>query len=366
MKRGFKIRVVGLTGLLVLSVSGLSVAVNYSNQPHESKMQKLVNNPVELGKVHWLRDFDEAVQRANAETKPILILFQEVPGCMTCKNYGTQVLSHPLVVDAIENEFVPLAIYNNIKGKDRTVLTSFGEPTWNNPVVRIVNAKRTELAPRLNGNYTLLGLATSIRRALEAVGREVPAYMTLLIEEEEAKLKGTESATFSMYCFWTGEKKLSQIDGVVSTAAGFMQGREVVRVQFVPSKVSFVDLLSKARQEGCASSVFVHDNDQSNQASKILPENAIHSAASFRKDSEPKYYLSTTDYRFVPMTPLQAARVNAAIGEGRKPGNLLSPSQWLLHRSIKQNPKRKWLNAIDHPDFLFAWKQAMVVLNLGS
>ena len=36
--------------------------------------------PVELGKVAWLRDYDQAVQQAKQENKPILILFQEVPG----------------------------------------------------------------------------------------------------------------------------------------------------------------------------------------------------------------------------------------------------------------------------------------------
>jgi len=40
----------------------------------------LAQNPVELGKVKWKRNFDEAVQRATIESKPMLVLFQEVPG----------------------------------------------------------------------------------------------------------------------------------------------------------------------------------------------------------------------------------------------------------------------------------------------
>jgi hypothetical protein len=36
--------------------------------------------PVELGAVHWLRDYDAAVAQARAAAQPILLLFQEVPG----------------------------------------------------------------------------------------------------------------------------------------------------------------------------------------------------------------------------------------------------------------------------------------------
>ena len=80
------------------------------------------NQPKELGKVSWYRNYDEAIDEAKRLNKPVFILFQEVPGCATCQNYGKNVLSYPLIVDAIENEFVPLAIFNNVKGHDRKVL----------------------------------------------------------------------------------------------------------------------------------------------------------------------------------------------------------------------------------------------------
>jgi len=38
------------------------------------------SNPVELGRVKWHRDFDDAAKRARQTGKPILLLFQEVPG----------------------------------------------------------------------------------------------------------------------------------------------------------------------------------------------------------------------------------------------------------------------------------------------
>lgn len=39
-----------------------------------------VNNPVEVGSVQWQRDYTKAVESAKTTSKPLLILFQEVPG----------------------------------------------------------------------------------------------------------------------------------------------------------------------------------------------------------------------------------------------------------------------------------------------
>ena len=64
-------------------------------------------NPVELGNVHWLRSYDDAQLKSKTEGKPILILFQEIPGCQTCRSYGSDVLTHPLLVEAIETYFIP-------------------------------------------------------------------------------------------------------------------------------------------------------------------------------------------------------------------------------------------------------------------
>ena len=40
----------------------------------------LAQQPRELGKVAWERDFESAKEKAAAAGKPILLLFQEVPG----------------------------------------------------------------------------------------------------------------------------------------------------------------------------------------------------------------------------------------------------------------------------------------------
>ena len=146
-------------------------------------LQASNGNPVELGEVNWLRDFGEGLTVSATSKKPVFLLFQEVPGCSTCRNYGQDVLSHPLIVEAIETLFVPVAVFNNKGGADAKVLKYFGEPSWNNPVIRIVNHQKKDLIQRVNGNYSKLGIVQAMRLALQVENLAVPAYLSLLEDE---------------------------------------------------------------------------------------------------------------------------------------------------------------------------------------
>lgn len=39
-----------------------------------------VEQPVELGQIRWRRDFEKGLAEAKQAEKPVLLLFQEVPG----------------------------------------------------------------------------------------------------------------------------------------------------------------------------------------------------------------------------------------------------------------------------------------------
>lgn len=70
--------------------------------------------------------------------------------------------------------FVPIAIFNNLTGKDAEVLRQFKEPAWNNPVVRFVDADGKDLIPRKDGVYSKDGLLNRMTRALSAAGQPIP------------------------------------------------------------------------------------------------------------------------------------------------------------------------------------------------
>jgi len=306
--------------------------------------------PQELGTISWRRGFDAAAAESKRSGRPLLILFQEVPGCGTCKSYGDLVLSHPLIRDAAESLFVPVAVYNNIPGDDETTLKSFKEPAWNNPVVRITRHDRGELATRVAGDYSVAGLVSAMVTALEKEKRDVPAYLRLLNDASMARKRGLERATFAMHCFWEGEGQLGGLAGVVETAPGFVKGREVVDVWYDGRALSFANLVAEARKVRCASVVFSRTDQQQAACASIKGLDAIRTDDKTRPDSEPKYYLSKSPYRFVPMTPTQAARINAALHGRRNPDEFLCPSQLALLAKVKAQPDAGWENAIGEAD----------------
>lgn len=264
--------------------------------------------PDELGRVRWRRGYEAAQSEARASGRPLLVLFDEVPGCATVLAYGAGPLSDPLVVDAIEESFVPVVVYNNVQGPDRAVLERFGEPTWNNPVVRIVDADGDDVVPRLAGDRRASTLLSRMVSALTATKRTVPDWLSLV--EREARSEGhTRAALYEMSCFWSGEQHLGSHPGVLSTQPGFANGREVVQITYDPGSTSKASLDAWAAR------------------GESRP-----TAGAFRgSDRDDRYRIRGTPWAAVPMTPAQAARVNADVGAGRSPARWLSPRQLAIH-----------------------------------
>jgi len=307
------------------------------------------SNPIELGKINWNRNYDTAIQQAIKESKPVFILFQEVPGCSTCRQYGQGVLSHPFIVEAIEDEFIPLAIFNNKNGHDSDILKRFHEPSWNNPVARIVDQDGQALADRVAGNYSELAVVDAITSALTQAGREVPNYLSLYREQLIAKENEAEVA-LSMYCFWSGEKEIASIKGVVATEAGFMDGKEVVKVRYNKKDVSAKTIANSAAQVNCADGAYVRST--SDHFTFKNAETKTYSR--YRKDVHNKYYLYNSNYKYVPMLPIQELKVNRALATNQDPDALLSPRQLELLDKFKTTPKSKLKSRISI-DFVDSW-----------
>lgn len=290
------------------------------------------NEHEELGAVTWHRSYEQAIALAKEEKKPVLILFQEVPGCATCRNYGHNVLSHPLMVEAIENYFIPVAIFNNKGGKDKEILKKYNEPAWNNPVVRIIDSNEKSLASRVGNDYSALTLCRRMKEALIKNGSEVPEFLNLLeLELSSIQLNTIDETHFKMYCFWTGEKELGKLEGVVSTQSGFMGHNEVVKVRYNKQLITKETLVSQAEK---------HHFYPINKGTYNSAPNDIH------------YYLQHSKYKFIPLTELQQTKINSALGN-RKSGHIyLSPKQ------------KKWFKQLTasaqfslSTDFFEAWQQ---------
>ena len=170
----------------------------------------------------------------------------------------------------MENEFISVAVHNNRDGEDAAILARFGEPAWNNPVLRFLDGKGQDIVPRRDRVWSSGKVASRLVEVLLAAGRDVPPY--LLLAERELSPERTATATFAMHCFWEGEVRLGGLDGVLFTRAGWVDSHEVVEVVFDTARIRYGDLLAKALGLECASKVFVHDKSQEEAVSSIAPE----------------------------------------------------------------------------------------------
>ena len=135
------------------------------------------------------------------------------------------------------------------------------------------------------------------------------------------------------------------IEGVISTLPGFLQGGEVVAVEFDPEMITFEELVKKAMASDCAERLFTRKDEHQRIAAKLLGQSARRSDEKVRPDKEPKYYLLQTNLRHLPMTGLQAARVNASVREGDFK-RFLSPGQLDALKAIQAHPDAGWTNSI--------------------
>ncbi len=238
--------------------------------------QARTGNPEAVGTVKWGRDYDAAVAAAKTTGKPVFALFQEVPGCAGCRQFGRDVLSDPSVVKMIQENFIPLLIHNNKPGMDAEILARFDEPAWNYQVVRFLDAVGHDIIPRKD-------------RVWEAP--ELKQRMTLALK---MKPTGIKRVAIAQSCFWAGEMKIGAIDGVKCTEAGFIDGNEVTLVDFDSTKISADDLTKKAKAAGVATRVFTSLDGYAKAP-----------------DADQKRQIQGTKYSRLDLTPEQATKVNA-------------------------------------------------------
>ena len=66
----------------------------------------------------------------------------------------------------------------------------------------------------------------------------------------------------------------------------------------------------------------------------------------YRTDRDPQYYLKNSRYKYLPLSPIQKTKINAALAAKQDPSVFLSPTQ------------RQWLNE--------EWKESLYDLSLDE
>ena len=280
--------------------------------------------PEEFGKITFLRDYPTALAKAKADKKPLFVLFDEIPGCQTCRDFGNGPLSHPVVVKTIADDFIAVAVANNIKGADAEILARFKEAAWNNPVVRLVDADEKDIVPRQE-DYSAHVLMKRMTAALEKSQRPVPKELKAATTGVAMK---SETVVFAMHCYWVGEAKLGLLDGVVGTRIGELQKDEVVEVTFDSTIIDYSALVKMAMKFDCAHRVFARTDEQFKLAEKLVGKKATRTDDAIDANTQQQWHLAKLHlYHYLPLSPYQATKVNAMLAHDRLPDEYLDTEQ---------------------------------------
>jgi hypothetical protein len=153
-------------------------------------------------------------------------------------------------------------------------------------------------------------------KTLFALAVLLPLF-TLHAEEPVAAPSATKIArvAFAQYCFWTGEMKLGQIDGVVRTEAGYFQGQEVTLVDYDPARISLETLAARAQEAGVADRLHLLARSQSagNSVAGVTIGAPLDRSYRTAPASDQKKQLEGTPYRRLKLTPEQATKINAFV-----------------------------------------------------
>ena len=201
-------------------------------------------------------------------------------------------------------------------------------------MVRYIDDTERDIIARRDGIWSIGGTTARMIEALELSTKTIPNYLHLVHPPDSDKL---ETAEFAMHCYWEGEAKLGGIKGVHSTRAGWRDGLEVVQLKFSPDIVNYKTLLEKAQSFDCASRVFTHTRKQLELAQEAVGDKAVKASGSMRdaKQSDQKYYLSRTLFRHLPLTQMQATKVNSLVDQRKPVDSALSPRQRQMSRLVQ-------------------------------
>lgn len=104
---------------------------------------------------------------------------------------------------------------------------------------------------------------------------------------------GSETATFSMYCYWTGEATLGRVDGVIASRIGHWDGAEIVQVDYDPARTDLDELADTLKRQRSFYAVLVHDEAEREKAIRLVAAGDVDVHQGEPRFIEPKHSLRT-------------------------------------------------------------------------
>ena len=115
-------------------------------------------------------------------------------------------------------------------------------------------------------------------------------------------------------------------------------------MEFDPTVLPYERLVASAKEVDCTHRVYARTDKQLTVARKLVGAQAMRSDAAVDTKTTQQYHLSHyPEYHLLPLTAMQATRVNSLLASRESPDALLSPTQLAQHKVIAErlarNPK---------------------------
>lgn len=133
--------------------------------------------------------------------------------------------------------------------------------------------------------------------------------MTRASSTESAELS---RATFSMYCYWTGEATLGQLKGVKKTKIGSLDHNEVVEVFYDPKETNLLEMSQALKAHKSFYSLIYRNEQEKKQALQTLPKGQTKKGSSRVRYIADKHSLKVRrpDLYALNLTDEQAIKLN--------------------------------------------------------
>jgi len=159
--------------------------------PHDMKLIALLllgaltacnANSTYLGKeqVSWQTDHDSALKASAKTGKPVFILFEgEASSSRALKN---DVLKHPLFIESIDTDFIPLLVKNSKSGNSKDLIAKYNISREKLPAIRFLDSSGKDIIPPKDDKITAAQLLPRMKSALGKISK--PSAILPLIEPE--------------------------------------------------------------------------------------------------------------------------------------------------------------------------------------
>ena len=132
-------------------------------------------------------------------------------------------------------------------------------------------------------------------------------------DSQTAAESRTQTATFSMYCYWTGEATLGRVDGVVASRIGHWGGKEIVQVDYDPERTDVGELTSALKKQRSFYSLLVSDDATRERAADHVGRGDVSVERGKPRFIEPKHSLRSRhpELAALDLTEAQAIALNS-------------------------------------------------------